>query len=228
MKKLLITAALFIGCHTIQAGIFEFWNKTAQPLYFEVGTEANPPMGRDLQMLNASGQESSNIINRLAKGLETAASKAFNLKVVGDYAQINDLDTNGKTLILLSREKNLKPGSKAVLITARAGKDVILRIKDDNNGLVLFSGDNKKYLVGPQTGPGGILSRLHGYSEHALSLRNNVAQNELTINPNYIITEKPLSEKEKELIHAAEGTSSLTEEQKRTIERLKELGMTGE
>jgi hypothetical protein len=222
MKKLLLTGLLLTVAGSQAAINFDFWNKTNQPLYFEIGTEQYPPEGKHLTLINATNSKDTSIQSRILKGLQYGAEHTLDIKSQGDFAQIKDVDTSRKTLILLSRSAHLKPGDKAVLITVNPHKDIFLRIKEDSKGMQLFAGDNRKYLVGPQTGPlGGWI----GKTERGLPLANIIKQTDISINPNYIITEKPLSAKEAELEKALESEATLTPAQ---IESLKELGITGD
>lgn len=221
MKKLLLTG-LLLSVAGAQAAInFDLWNKLNQPIYFEIGTEQYPPEGKHLTLINASGAK-GDLQSRILSGLQFAAGQALDVKTQGDFAQIQDVNTAQKTLILLSRKDKLNPGDRAVLITVNPRKDIFLRIKEDPKGIQLFAGDNRKYLVGPQTGP---LGGWAGRTERNLPLANIVKSTDIVVNPNYIIVEKPLSAKEQELEKALESEATLTPAQ---IEALKELGIEGE
>lgn len=218
MKKLVVTGLLLTsllqssGAHGAESIHFDFWNKTNQPLYFEIGTEKYPPMGRNMTLINASGAKNADLKSRLLKGIQYVAGQKLDVKTEGDFAQIKELDTSQKTLILLSRTKDHKLGDRAVLMTVSPGKDIFLRIKEDSKGVQLFANDNRKYIIGPQSGP---LGGWTGYSERGLPLANNVKQGDITIDPNYIIKAKPLSPQEQKLIEATESAEETTSAQER-------------
>ncbi|MGE0009262.1 MAG: hypothetical protein AB7F19_01865 [Candidatus Babeliales bacterium] len=180
MKKLLLTG-LLLGVAGANANL-DIMNKTDQPLYFELGTEANPPTGKNLKDLKAASKEDASLVGRLKSAGKYFGSKTIGLEQEGSFYETN-VDTNNKVLILLSTTKNLIPGHPVTLVTVNPeGRNVFLRIKRDPSGIALFAGSPNKYLVGPQTGPVGGWT---GYTERGKPLANIIRQDDITVNPNY-------------------------------------------
>ncbi len=197
---LVIMGASFTASFAQSPVNFDIWNKTNEPLYFEVGNPQNPPKGWDLKLLNATGKEEANIITRFFNFLRYGLTRQFNVKEQGTFHQ-DQIDSTQPVLILLSRTRDLKNGSQVALLTINPHKDVIIRIKEDPNGIALFKNDRHKYVIDPQKGP---LEGSLGYSERLLPLANNVTSSDISINTNYVIQEKDFSPKEKELLRHKE------------------------
>lgn len=233
MKKLLLTGLLLTAAFSFAADKLnvDIWNKTEQPLYFELGTPEVPPTGKKLVELQVSKAKNATVQDRIISGLKFGTSSALNYDVKGDFAQTK-INGNQKTLILLSRTKDIKPGSKVTLVTVNPGKDIIVRLLADSKGSNIFAGDLGKYIFGPQTGP---LGGLFGTSERGLALGNNVKQSDLSINPNYVIpasiavadvTEKSAREKELDKALGNDPKSILSPDQLKAVETLKGLGIS--
>lgn len=173
MKKLLLTSLVLAAINnTAQANYnFEIWNKTKDPVYFELGTEKVLPKGENLQPINAFGKK-QNLIKQLVKG--SIAGSYINLQ--GDYAQAAlDPKSKEKVVILLSRGDSITSHKPGALITIHAGKDIVVELKEDPTGLLLFTGDNRKYGIVPQA------QKTLGYSERDLRLKFNVTAQDLAI-----------------------------------------------
>lgn len=201
MKKLLLLAVSLFTVAGAQAAVnFDIWNKTPETVYFEVGTEANPPTGKNMKELRGSSEAATSVKGRLFAFGKHLLGKATSTTETDTYYQ-GTIDNKGKVLILLSHSKTVTPGQKAVLVTINAnGKDVIVRLKQDNSGIVMFEGDSNKYLFGDQTGlgkgmkvPEAISKKLGGkvpagrISERGLSLENNITQADISIDTNYSV-----------------------------------------
>lgn len=236
MKKLLFTGLILLSAAAHAKVTVDFWNRTPQPLYFELGTEQYPPAGlaKFVNELTAFDPANKNILNRLKRAGAHFAGQAagVNFSLYGDYAQVEDWDTSKKTAILLSKNKDIKKGDRVALITVNPNKDIYLVIDEDPKGMQLFEGDNKKYTIREQYGP--KLSRVFGgagVTERNLNRKNIATAADIKINPNYIVGEavgqRPESDKEEMLHHAITrpAQTGMTDEEKnkRLAETLKGL-----
>lgn len=244
MKKLLLTGLLLASASANAKVTVDFWNKTAQPLYFELGTDKYPPAGQEnlVSELTAFDPANKSILNRLKRAGTHLAGQASGVNtsvyLYGDYAQVEDWDTSKKTAILLSNKKNIQKGDRAVLITVKPGKDIYLVINENQNGINLFADDNKKYIIKEQSGP--QLTKFFGkdITERGLDRKNIAKTADIEIDTNYIVGKKvaqaTLSEKEKEILNLTTNDNNpdnqkLTqEEQRKLVESLKGLGIGGD
>ncbi|MGE0009263.1 MAG: hypothetical protein AB7F19_01870 [Candidatus Babeliales bacterium] len=179
---------------------FDIANYTTEPLYFEVGTEANPPKGWDLKLLNASKKQGIGTLGRLFNFVRYSITKAPSTEDKGTFYQ-GHVNNQSKVLILLSRTPNIKEGSSVTMLTINPQKHIIIRVKEDPTGIALFANDKRTYIAGPQTGP---LQGKLGYNDRILPLEKNVQTSDIQINTNYVIKDKDLSPKEKDLLRHKE------------------------
>jgi hypothetical protein len=231
MKKLLFNGLLLVSAAANAKVTVDFWNRTNQPLYSELAKEQYPPVGQFVNELSAFDPANKGALNRIKRAGQHFSGQAAGMQLLGDYVQVEDWDLNGKTVILLSKKKDIKKGDRAVLITVNPKKDIYLVIDEEpTKGKQLFEGDNKKYTIREQRGPQIAKWIGKDITERGLDRKDIAKESDLQINTNYIVgenlVEKPMSDKEKAIFQ--EGKPLTEEEIAKTVGTLKGLGIEGD
>lgn len=105
----------------------------------------------------------------------------------------DSIDKSKETLLLLSDTPTLVKGEQATLVIISPGKDMFIRLKQDDQGYQIFTNDQQKYRFGPQTGP---RQGKKGQTVRGLSLANNVTDGDITIQNWFVPGEPEAPEKE--------------------------------
>lgn len=138
-----------------------------------------------VQKGETSPREKEGLGERLARAKRHAARlRGSGVATEADYFQAT-IDTSARTFLLLADKGHLRVDDPATKVLIEPGKDIFIRIKSANSDkptgqeFKLFAGDRQKYVVNPQTGPGG--NKVNIITERGLSPKNNVKDEDITV-----------------------------------------------